>query len=500
MPNFNAGAIYPQLDLQQPDLLASYLRGTMAPGAIEGQQQELQKGALGIQQLQLALRGQQAYQNVALQSLGEQGYNVGGGAPSVGVSARNGAEAQPASAAGGIQTGPQAKTYGGMDMANMEPLGGVGSTIGGMSPGTLGALAMLRGDDPLKTAQGIQEYSIKQAQLQAQGPLDLIDSIFNSASPARVTMANPSLMARWPQIAQQMGLDPVKDFNDQNVRAALALAGNTLRGQVGMPAKDYPAPLRNVNLGPQGGIAQENPVTGKKEGELIAPASYTLKDVYDPRTNTTSAVPVQTGGLGMGSGNAVNLGVKAPDDQNLKAAMFGSEMRSGLQTLNQMESGGYRLTPKGRAAAISMATDESSSPLGQLFQQEIAAHALSPEDQRYISAMMPLLQAAGHDQSGARLTTAQIRQNVESLLPLGKDEGNLAQVNKNRQGFYVGLLGQAGSAAQLPQYKSTLGADLARAQSPKTVTAAQVADYAKQHNLSVAAATAHVKANGFTVQ
>jgi hypothetical protein len=46
----------------------------------------------------------------------------------------------------------------------------------------------------------------------------------------------------------------------------------------------------------------------------------------------------------------------------------------------------------------------------------------------------------------------------------------LTQVQQNRQGFYNGLLTQAGSAAQLPQYKGTLGADLSQAQKPQAPT------------------------------
>jgi hypothetical protein len=94
-----------------------------------------------------------------------------------------------------------------------------------------------------------------------------------------------------------------------------------------------------------------------------------------------------------------------------------------------------------------MATEEDPGMMRQLLSQEMAAHQLSPKDQTYLAALMPVLQAAGHDQSGARLTTAQIRQNVESLLPMGADnKENLAQVRANRSGFYQGLLTQAGGA------------------------------------------------------
>jgi hypothetical protein len=47
-----------------PDILAAYIRGQMAPGAVQQQQQQLQTGALNIQQIQLALQNQQLLQGI----------------------------------------------------------------------------------------------------------------------------------------------------------------------------------------------------------------------------------------------------------------------------------------------------------------------------------------------------------------------------------------------------------------------------------------------------
>lgn len=461
-------------DFQYPDLLGQYVRGQMAPGQIQGQQNELAaqqqgltEGGLRIDQLRLALGNQQMYQDVAKQSLQGQGYL--GGQPAQGSPAA-GAQA-PGGPTGGMQNGPQA--------------GVAGTATGalGFSPSTLGALALLRGDDPLKTATGLQDYEKTQAQLQAQGPLNMMDSIFSSDQPAKTVMNNPSLIAQWPKFAQQIGVDPVTGFNDQNVRRALALAANNVRGAAGLPAKEYPVQVQNANLG-QGEVGQIDPVTGKKVGDLVErqTPSYTLVDRYDPNTQTTTKIPVQTGGYGMSGVNpskgappaaqgpaGFNTGYKPPSDPELKAAMFGSEMRSGLSTMDKMESQGFELSPKARAIAINMATEEGGGGLlghvlgsgaSQLASQELARHGLNAQEQTYIAAMMPLLQAAGHDQSGARLTTAQIRQNVESLLPIDvKNKDSLQQVRMNREGFYKGLLSQAGSAVYDPMYSNTLGAD-----------------------------------------
>ena len=106
---------------------------------------------------------------------------------------------------------------------------------------------------------------------------------------------------------------------------------------------------------------------------------------------------------------------------------------------------------------------------------------MTPQEQTYVAALMPMLQAAGHDQSGARLTTCQVRQNVESLLPIDVNNREaLDQVRQNRQGFYTGLLTQAGAAAQLPQYKNTLGSDLKNAQQPSQGSVAPFNDAAKE--------------------
>jgi len=454
-----ADFVYPQVN-PPPDVLGSYLRGQMAPLQMQGAQQSLQQGqqqleagGLNIEQLRMALQNQRMVQDIVRGSLGGQ---MQGGPPIGGVP-------------GGMQTGPQ----GSVSSTPSQASGGLTSSPM-FEPSTQAALALLQGRDPVKAAQDAQDYKVKQAQLQAQGPLDLIDSVFNSSQPARTVMANPSLIAKWPQIAQALGLDPVRDFNDANVRRGLAMAGNNLRGSVGMAAKEYPVELQTFG-GAYGAVLQRDPVTGKMtqvQGREMP--SYSLKDVYDPSTNTTRGVPVQTGGWGMGGVNpntgqgtagaapaGVNLGMKAPTDPELKAAMFGSEMRAGLNTMTRLESAGFNLSPKTRTLLINAATEEDPGAIKQLLSQEALVHGMTPQEQTYVAALMPMLQAAGHDQSGARLTTAQIRQNVESLLPVDvRNRDAMAQVQKNREGFYTGLLSQAGSAVHLPQYEGTLGADL----------------------------------------
>lgn len=480
---------------QNPDYLGSYLRGQAGgqqaaafPGQMQLQQQQIQSGGLELQQLRMALKSQQALQDFALQNL--NGQSSQGSAQSGG------------NTSGGIQNGPQGAVssqsgYAPSDYAGMISQG----TAPQFSAGTMNAIGLLGGNKMLEGIQANQKLQMEQrdaqmkiAQMKAAGPLNVMDSVADSPNPSRMVMNNPSILARWPIVAQQLGFDPVKDFDDKHLRLAAIYGGNQIRTQVGMTPRAMPPPLVNTPLG-AGEVGQINAVTGKKEGDLVErqnPA-YTLKDVFDPSSNTTRAVPVQTGGFGMAGNNpstgagpttGFNLGMKAPTDPELKAAMFGSEMRSGMNTLSKMEGSGFTLSPRTRTLLINAATSEDEGVLKQFLSQEALVH-MSPQEQTYISALMPMLQAAGHDQSGARLTTSQVRQNIESLVPIGVgNKDNLTQVNSNRQGFYNGLLSQAGSAAQLPQYKNTLGADLKVAQGNTS-----------QGGKAPASAIAHLKAH-----
>lgn len=361
-----------------------------------------------------------------------------------------------------------------------------GASVGGVSPGYLRGMALLSGRSPLPDLNSLREQQLKLAQQQQAPKIAKIDSVVSSDDPVRDINADPELAQTWTHYAVARGLNP-KDLNAQNARQVFAGVGNAFRSSLMQPEKAPPEIYDELNVG--GGLAQRSRVTGKEE--MVAKPEFPrveLKETHGP-TGEVGVRPVQTapgwypgasagqapgapsvGGStvtrgGMGAvGKDVPLGYGAPSAENNKAAMFGSEMRAGLQTLTQMEGQGYRMSPKARAFAISMATDESAGPISQLSQQELAAHGLTPKDQVYIAGMMPLLQAAGHDQSGARLTTAQIRQNVESLLPLGNDPANLSQVQKNREGFYQGLLSQAGPALQNPKYSGTLLADEKRAE------------------------------------
>jgi hypothetical protein len=348
----------------------------------------------------------------------------------------------------------------------------------------------------IKAAREAQVAGLK---LQMQGPINDLDALRNTPSPAATVMANPGLRAQFAAFAPHFGINPndPAQVNDNSVRLVLGGLANQLRGRSGQESKDYPLPLQNVNLG-QGETAQVEPVSGKKVGDLTERQvpSFTLVDKYDPNTGETTKVPVQTGGYGMnglgpngqpvsasrgpnitrtalglappgqqqpGQSPGYNLGAAKPTEAEQKAAGLANDMRSGIQDLQRLEKGGYSLSPSARAAIVQVATSEEGGFLSQGFSQEVLAHGLSDKDQEYMAALMPVLQGIGHGLGGARLTTSQVRQLLESVVPVeGSNKSALAVVNKNREKYYTGMLGEAGNAANSPIYKGTLGADMQR--------------------------------------
>lgn len=253
---------------QNPDYLSSYLRGQQGgqsaaafPGELQLQQQQIQSGGLGLQQLQMALKSQSALQNFAMQNLNGQSSQGG---------ASNGGDTS-----GGIQNGPQGSVssqpakggngYAPSDYAGMVPMG----TSPTLSPGTMNAIGMLGGNKMLEGIQANQKLQqeqrdaqMKVAQMKAAGPLNTMDAVADSPNPTRMVMNNPSILAQWPTIAQHMGFDPVKDFDDSHVRLAALYGGNQIRTQVGIQPRELPHPLQTTQQGLDQSY-QTDMVTGK---------------------------------------------------------------------------------------------------------------------------------------------------------------------------------------------------------------------------------------------
>lgn len=204
---------------QNPDFLRSAALGQqmgiqaqMAPGELQGQQQDLQAGGLKLDQLRMMLKQQQMYSQAAQAGVQR---DLGQGAQA------------PGGGTGGIQNGPQ-----GSDQPT-NPLG--------LSPGTLAALALARGDDPLKTAEGVQQYQQKQTQLQLAGPMNLVETVARSPDANKLIYNNPSLKDRWNQTAPLLGIDPndPTQLTVANAQKVAQFAYNALAGKAGMPSKDF---------------------------------------------------------------------------------------------------------------------------------------------------------------------------------------------------------------------------------------------------------------------
>lgn len=269
-------------NFQNPDFLGSYIRGQQSgqqaaafPGEMQLQGQQIQSGALGLQQLQMALKSQSALQNFAMQNL--NGQSSQGGAGNSGGT-------------GGIQNGPQgavsSQTSGGTGYSPSDYNGMIPSgTAPQFSPGTMNAIGMLGGNKMLEGIQANQKLQMEQreaqmkvAQMKASGPLNTMDAVADSPSPTRMVMNNPSIIAQWPQIAQHMGFDPVKDFDDQHIRLAAIYGGNQIRTQVGLAPREMPHPLQTDQRG-LGESTQTDLVTGKISAG--APAVPTEKFVVN---------------------------------------------------------------------------------------------------------------------------------------------------------------------------------------------------------------------------
>lgn len=217
--------------LQNPDILGAYIKGRMAPGAEQLQQQMIKGADLQNQTAEIGLESARAMQGMRQQLLGSI------------VGAQNQSAPNP-----GIQNGPQGAVAGG--------------AVNGVPVNTMMALDIINGKDPLDTAKKGQEFQLTQRKLQAQPQLDMLKTVAGAPNADAIVMNNQSLIAAWPGIARQMGLDPVRDFNAQNVRMAATLAHNQLAGSVGLDAMPMPTQLQKVT-DKSGYSYNVDPLTGK---------------------------------------------------------------------------------------------------------------------------------------------------------------------------------------------------------------------------------------------
>lgn len=464
----------------------------MAPLQYQGAQQGLAQGQQQLQTGQLNLDMLKRMMDFRTQAMNSREQMISGT-----QSTQTGQ--QPGAPTGGIQNGPQGS------VAASDPNDPLGSYIQRTAAANAiynSNMAFATGQDPnkpLKEGEDLRAAArtdqLARNKITNEPKVNMMDSIFNSADPARTVMANPDMRSNWPIMAVHMGFakdvnDPavMQSFTAPNVRAALAYGANALRSTYGEPAKDYPVPLQQLD-GSYGQRLQVERVTGKQTE--VTPQklpTYTPEISFNPATGQKSATMLQTGpggapaplspgrsplgsrspntatnqpvGLGQVASTPVDVGYAPPSADNLKAAGFAQYARSAIPALGQMEATGYRMSPTNRAAVVDAATNDDPNKLMQWFSQETLANKLSGQDQQYLANLMPLLQAAGHSMSGMRLTAAAMRQGFESLIPVDSSDAKyIATVGSNRQNIYRNLLGQGGSAVRLPEFNDTLGRD-----------------------------------------
>lgn len=489
---------------QNPDFLGQYLRGQQGaeqaqafPGAMQlqqqqiaGGQQELQKGALTLQQLQLALRQQQTMFPLLMGALGQ-------GTQSGSQSTQTGQQPGGATDTGGsgVTTGPQGAVAASPPNAGSDNYGFMPNSMSQQSREIIGALApnMLKGiDEGDKSALGA-------AQIRSQlpgSPLVALQSFASNpqAGKALLRPENANIIRQWPALAQRNGVNP-QDMSDYNVRLVATLEANKARAQLSLPLLPMPVGYRDVE-GPYGEHSQiqmggetpgkESEITGQKpptftgeKGHDIATGKDTLQMVQTSPGGMPSGLSgadrgASTGAGGVGSlqGPSIDMGYPAPSSENVKQAGFAEVFQNGLKGMRKQEANGFQLSPSMRAQLIDIAVNEDDSATHNFISQELLAHRKDPQFQSYMAAMAPVIQAASHDQSGARLNSTTIRSNLEGMIPIDvKNKDAMDIMEGTRNSFQKAMNVGAGPLAFSPEFKNTVGAQRNQMRATGTLTA-----------------------------
>lgn len=134
--------------------------------------------------------------------------------------------------------------------------------------GTQMQLAGMRGGEAMtKYAENMtnaQKAVQTQNQMRTQGPLATLDTIATAPNADKIVSSDDQAMAMWRAAAPKLGLDPDKDLNPANARAAAIYHYNQLAGPAGLPIKSMPNP-QQVYRGPLGQVTTKDPITNKIE-------------------------------------------------------------------------------------------------------------------------------------------------------------------------------------------------------------------------------------------
>lgn len=476
-----------------PDVLAAYLRGQMAPGqliqqqqTVAGNNQALQQGGLNIQQLQQALAFNQ-WKNGAIRGTVSALQGPANGTQD--ASAQGGGT-------GGVQNGPQGPVSSGQPtpQANapvsangMQP-GGTGGWGGGYTSDHQRQILGMLAPEMLKGMDEGQASDLKNAQIQSSQPntpLSGLKALAGDPNADQMLLNNPQMLAHWPAVARQYGVDPTQ-ITPINVRRVATLAANQQLTALQLPPLPMPDHVTNVS-GQYGQQLQVDDQTGKASqvaGRDLP--TFAQSKTYNPKTGAEDTSLVRTGGLDangqpMQAGAPVSSSLTAPTPDNVKQAAFAASMKDGLSVMRNLENKGVALSPTQRASLIDVATNEDPGAIHAWLSQESLKHALTPQQQSYIAGMFPVIQAVSHDQAGARVTTSQLRMNLESIIPVdanNKDAMNM--INRTRNNFQSAMNVGAGSAAQTPEFNQSVGASR-RESAANTQAPPAAINYLKAH-------------------
>jgi hypothetical protein len=383
------------------------------------QQQQIQEGQLGLQQRKMMLgAAQQAFQ-------GDQGQ-----APAAGL--MGGQAPQPAQGAQqpflpgispmpGGQPAQQPQTPPQGLPASLQPPSMAqiyGTTYpGGASPNYTRGMAMLS-QDPAAALGKARDDQLKLAQQSYAPTLAKLDTLIKSDAPSKYMQADPDLKAAWPQLATTLGMDPQKDYNDQNVRLALTHVRNQISSSLS-EATESPVNRLQNSVDAEGRTVQTDPMTGKQTVEAPGP----LEKVIGPNGQPI-LVPAGKA-AGMTPFNQSIFGAANMDDQTKELAYQFAKTNGG------------KLPPW-----MSSRGDAAKGAMANYIAQRASQEGLSGAS---MVAQGQATQAAGNVlkdfTSGAtnkKLVAINTGvEHLDALNPLidAMDSGNLTAINKARQYF-----------------------------------------------------------------
>jgi hypothetical protein len=302
------------------------------------------RGVLGAQQQQTELQKQQlAKLQLALMQQKMQYFSQF--LPPVGGAPQADASGMPPQ-----QGAPQAPMQGGGGGAGGAP-GGQGASLpqgfapvtqqdiaGTQVPGVPSAqqqysLAAINEQDP---SAALEKYRAAQSQVVKQqhaAPIAKLDTLIKSDTPARYAKSDGDVQRVWGAVAPQLGFDPVKDYNDQNLRTVLSTVRNQLAASVGENVEAPIVPVQHVP-GRLGSSFDVNSVTGERKQ---VQGEEPLKDVSDGKGGFTYLPASQA--VGKQSVAAANA-TFTPQESDLMGALAerGVSLPTGFRSAAQQKA------------------------------------------------------------------------------------------------------------------------------------------------------------------